>query len=203
MKKVAGGLKAGILMANGFKDEEYLLLKNELSRAGFKIVIISPEDIIKSERIFLSEFLPGLIRGIRIRPDVNIEQAVASDYELLVVPGGAFSAYKLVSNDDCILFLRNYLNEGKVLGTLSDGSRIFKETGHVEGKHITIPEKYLPILGNANLKLEKGPVVSDDGLVTCQTSQEIQNFMSEMLHFLLIKKVYSDYLKKLRNNANA
>ena len=202
MKKIARGLKAGVLMANGFKDDEYLLLKNELARAGFKMHVISPETTLKSERIFLSELLPGVIHGILLRPDVRVEEAVATDYDLLIVPGGAFSAYKLVSNDECISFIRNYLNEGKVMGALSDGSRILEETGFNKGKHITIPKKYMPILVNSGLKLEDQPVVSDDGLVTCQTSQQIKDFMSEMLHFLLIKKVYTDYLKSLKNKTN-
>ncbi len=203
MKKVARGLNAGVLMANGFKDDEFILLKNELARAGFKMHVISPETTIKSERIFLSELLPGAIQGIMLKPDVPVEEAVAANYDLLVVPGGAFSAYKLASNDDCIHLIRDYLNAGKVMGALSDGSRILKETGLTEGKHITIPEKYLPLLVNSGLKLEDQPVVSDDGLVTCQTSRQIQDFMSEMLHFLLVKKVYTDYLISLKNKVNA
>jgi putative intracellular protease/amidase len=202
MKKVARGLRAGILVANGFKDDEYLLLKNELRRAGFNISVISPEEnVVKSERVFLAEFFPGFIKGILMKPDKHTSDVQSSDYDLLIVPGGAFSAYKLICNDECITFINNYLLEGKVLGALSDGSRIFKETGNVNGKHITTPKKYMNLMTDTNVKLEKGPIVSDDGLVTAQTSQEIQDFMSEMLHFLLIKQVYTDYLKSLKKNA--
>src|SRR3989338_3211386 len=91
MAQLPGGKKVLILVSNGVDETAMSTVQRDLLKAGAIIKIVGTE--------------PGLVNswnnnawGLYFPVDIQINMTLGSDFDLLVVPGGARSIAKLSAN---------------------------------------------------------------------------------------------------------
>jgi len=166
--------KIAILSENGFEESELTSPKAALEAAGGKVEVISPHE--------------GHIRawkngnwGKEIKIDKHLDEAVASDYDALMLPGGVMNPDKLRMNKTAVAFATHFLKEGKPVAAICHGPQTLIETGMLEGRTMT---SYLSVktdLENAGVKWEDKEVVVDQGLVSSRSPEDLPAFNKKMV----------------------
>lgn len=168
------GKKVAILTENGFEEVELTSPKKELEAAGAEVHIVSPQkDKVKAwDRDHWSIELPV---------DVSLENANADDYDALVIPGGVINPDKMRTNDDCVEFAQQFLEEGKPVGAICHGPQLLIETGLITGRNITSYPSIRTDLENAGAFWTDKEVVVDNGLVTSRSPKDLPAFNRKVI----------------------
>lgn len=202
MEKGKIGLTAAILIANGFTDSEVLSLTNKLNSMGIELTVLSPEEkLIKSASLMNSELESGIESGLLIDVDINIESINNIDFDMLIIPGGAFHIYKLITNAHVLKLVRQFAETHRILCTSSHAIELLLETGSTRGKYLTSPVRYKAAIMNSGGQWLNENVVEDSNLITGKNSGQVSAFSEKIvdkaLRFNMLKKYSSARSKKM------
>lgn len=110
-------MKVAILAANGFQEQDLTAIQRALLPTGANMRIISPES--------------GLIHGWNgenwghhFAIDTPINNALGSDYNMLVIPSGQRSVDKLKLTAHTKRFIGNFMAVGKPVAAMGDALNI-------------------------------------------------------------------------------
>src|SRR5579884_3880315 len=124
------GKKVAILVADGFEQVEMTEPKKALEKAGAETEIISPAD--------------GKVKGWnhvewgdKFSVDVVLDDADASDYDALLLPGGVMNPDKLRMNPKAVDFVKHFVTEKKPIAAICHGPWTLIEAGAVKGRTVT------------------------------------------------------------------
>lgn len=173
MKKLEGK-KVAILSENGFEEDELMSPKKALEEAGAEVTIVSPQQ----------KEIKGWKDGnwtITLNVDVNISDADASDYDVLVVPGGVINPDLMRVNEDCVNFAKSFLETGKPLAAICHGPQLLVETGMLKGREMTSYKSVSTDLKNAGVNWVDKEVVVDNGLVTSRSPKDLPAFNKKVI----------------------
>ena len=168
------GKKIAILTENGFEQIELTSPKDELEKAGATVHIISPQkDKVKGwdEDDW----------GIELPVDVHIDEADPEEYDALMLPGGVMNPDTLRTNKKAVAFAKHFLDEGKPLAAICHGPQLLIETGSLEGRKLTSYHSLQTDLKNAGAQWTDKEVVTDKGLVTSRTPDDLKAFNKKMI----------------------
>ncbi len=143
-------MKSLLVSAHGFEDMELFYPFYRLKEAGLEVVLASVE----------VNPLKG-IHGYQIQVDLNVDSAKASEYEILVLPGGR-APQALRKNEAVLALTKEFFFLGKPVAAICHGPQILISAGLVSGKRMTAYKKVQPELSAA------GAVVSDQPVVAFQ-----------------------------------
>lgn len=174
MKDSLSGKKVAIFATDGFEQSELMKPKKNLEGAGATTHVIS----LKS----------GEIRGWdshdwgdKIKVDRTIEDADASDYDALVLPGGVMNPDKLRAEPTAVAFVREFATTGKPIAAICHGPWMLIEAGLVKGRRITSWPSLQTDLRNAGANWVDQNVVADDGLITSRNPDDIPDFCKALI----------------------
>ncbi|NBC82214.1 MAG: hypothetical protein GVY19_02420 [Bacteroidetes bacterium] len=191
-------LKAAFLLANGFHDDALLHLKSVLEEIGVQLHVISPEDqTIKSGETLFSELEPKHGTGLLIEEFDSPEKMLISDYHIVIIPGGPFSSFKLMTNPWIIKLLDNYYQKGGVIAAMNHGTRILLEMQQIRGKMLTSPTNFKDDFIEKENTWLQSHVVDHENLITCQKNDYIQEFADKIKHLLQIKEAQASFARKV------
>lgn len=161
--------KVAILVTDGFEQAELAQPKQALEAAGAQTHIISPKsDRVQGWNHFdKADFFPV---------DVALEQANASDYDALLLPGGVANPDQLRTNSKAVQFVKSFFDAGKPVAAICHGPWTLIEAGVVKGRTITSWPSLKTDLQNAGANWVDQEVVVDNGLVTSRNPQDIPAF---------------------------
>lgn len=166
--------KVAILSTNGFEEVELTGPKAALEEAGAEVHVIAPE--------------AGTIKawkeknwGIDVKVDKVLQEADASDYDALVLPGGVMNPDKLRLEKDAVAFASGFFEQGKPIAAICHGPQTLIETGMLKGKEMTSYPSLKTDLENAGVNWVDRPVVVDHGLVTSRTPADLPAFNKKMI----------------------
>ncbi len=145
-----------VFLANGFEEIEALAPVDFLKRAGVDVVLVGVgEDIVCGAH------------GIKVCPDIRIEDAVLGDFlEGIILPGGMPGAENL-NNSQLVQKAIDYCNENdKIIGAICAAPFILGRKGLLKGKNATCFPGFEDELVGANL-VESG-VIIDGKIVTAK-----------------------------------
>lgn len=155
MQKPLIGMKAALLVANGFNEGEMTTFQRSLLEAGATPRIISVEN--------------GLAHGWQdngwghyFAVDCPLADALAADYDILVIPGGMRSLDKLKLTAHSRRFIGGFMAAGKPVMALNDAAHLMAHTGHIQNYTVT---------GADNIQEEcvkNGATWSNENLVVCE-----------------------------------
>src|ERR1700761_8621569 len=91
------GKKVAILTENGFEEVELTSPKKALEEAGAEVHIVSPQK--DKEKGWDHDHW-----SIELNVDKQVEEANASDYDALMIPGGVINPDKMRINQHCVEF---------------------------------------------------------------------------------------------------
>ncbi|HTV04222.1 MAG TPA: type 1 glutamine amidotransferase domain-containing protein [Acidobacteriaceae bacterium] len=174
MKESLSGKKVAILATDGFEQSELMDTKKALEGAGAATQIVSNKS--------------GEIRGWhnhnwgeKIRVDRTLDQAKASDYDALMIPGGVMSPDHLRTEPRAIQFVRDFAMSGKLIAAICHGPALLIEAGIVQGRRLTSWPSLRTDLRNAGSNWVDQIVVADDGLITSRKPSDIPDFSKALI----------------------
>lgn len=174
MTKTLRGKKVAILVADGFEQTELTRPKDALVEAGAECFIISPnEDAVKGWK--------HTDWGDSFDVDVPLEEANASDYDALLLPGGVMNPDKLRRNESALDFIREFFETGKPVAAICHGPWTLIDAGVAEGRRMTSYHTIQSDLKNAGADWVDEEVVVDNGLITSRQPDDIPAFNRKMI----------------------
>jgi protease I len=168
------GKKVAILVADGFEQVEMTEPRKALDEAGAQTSIVSP---MKGEVQGWKHF----DKADKFKVDIALEQADASEFDALVLPGGVVNPDQLRLQPKAIQFVRDFFDAGKPVAAICHGPWTLIDAGAAKGRTITSWPSLKTDLSNAGAQWVDKEVVVDQGLVTSRKPQDIPAFNREML----------------------
>jgi len=166
--------KIAILATHGFEESELKSPKEHLEQQGWTAHIISPESgAIKAwaEKDWGQEY----------PVDKTLDEANASDYDALVLPGGVINPDQLRTNESALSFVKDFFQQQKPVAAICHGPQILINAEVVEGRNMTSVNSISQDLKNAGAQWEDSEVVVDNGLVTSRTPKDLSAFNAKMV----------------------
>lgn len=170
--------KVAILIANGFNEKTLTAVQRSLMNAGANLKIVSSES--------------GLVSGWNVdnwghhfAVDKNIEEALGTDYDVLLMPGGKRSVDKLNVNPHTKRFVNSFLASKKPVIAFDNALRILAETDNIAGRTVAGPDEIKDDIMRSGVHWADEPVNVDDNILTgvCSNDEERNIFIKKMKSF--------------------
>jgi protease I len=168
------GKRVAMLVADGFEQVELTEPKRALESAGATVSIVSPQ--------------PDQVRGWQhtdwgdnFPVDVPLESARAEDFDALVLPGGVMNPDTLRRNEWALQLVRAFYESGKPIAAICHGPWTLIDAGIVSGRRMTSYHSLQTDLKNAGAEWVDEEVVTDMGLVTSRTPDDIPAFNRKVI----------------------
>jgi protease I len=174
MKNDLTGKRVAILVADGFEQVELTKPKKALEKAGAETDIVSPSGD-KVQGWEHDEM------GDEFEVDVPLNEAKASDYDALLLPGGVMNPDTLRTIPAAVEFAKHFFEEGKPVAAICHGPQLLIEAGVVKGRKMTSFPSLKTDLKNAGADWVDEVVVCDQGLVTSRKPDDIPEFNEKMI----------------------
>jgi protease I len=173
-EKKLDGKRVAIIAADMVEQVELVEPRKALDEAGAKTELISLE--------------PGTIRGFNhfdpadeLKVDRTIEEAHASEYDALMIPGGVGNPDQLRGDENVVSFVREFFESGKPVAAICHGPWVLVEAGVVRGRKVTSWPTLQTDIRNAGGNWVDQEVVVDEGLVTSRKPDDIPAFNAKMI----------------------
>jgi protease I len=172
--KTLSGKRVAVLAADGFEYVELSVPRAALKLAGASVSIISLHD--------------GKIRGMNlteptrtVRVDRTLDEAVAADYDALLLPGGFIGPDFLRQSHLARKLVRDFDLQNKPIASLCHGPWVLASAGLVAGRRLSSWPGIRDDLVNAGAVWRDEPLVRDRNWVTSRGPQDLQAFVPAML----------------------
>lgn len=166
-----------ILATNGFEQSELEGPKKNLEEAGYETVVVSPED--------------GQIKGwdqddwgSPVDVDLTLDEATASEFDALVLPGGQINPDLLRVEDKAIQLITDFNAEGKPVAAICHAPWLLIEAGLLKGRGATSYKSIRTDLANAGANVLDKEVVVDGNLITSRNPDDIPAFSNAIIEAL-------------------
>lgn len=168
--------KVAILATHGYETSELDTPMKTLREAGADVTVVSlPESDGK-----IRGFSNGNWNG-EVSVDATLPSASASDYDALVLPGGLMNPDRLRSFPDAVTFVRDFFEQGKPVAAICHAPWLLAEADVLKGRTITSYPSIRTDLENAGATWKDQEVVTDQGLVTSRSPEDLPSFVNKML----------------------
>jgi protease I len=113
--------------------------------------------------------------------DRLIEEADASQYDALMIPGGVGNPDQLRADENAVSFVREFFDAGKPVAAICHAPWVLVEAGVVRGRKLTSFPSIQTDIRNAGGNWVDEEVVVDNGLVTSRKPDDIPAFNEKMI----------------------
>jgi protease I len=170
------GKRVAFLAADAFEESELMKPWQALKDAGAEVELVSLEE---GEITALNE--QELKAGKSVRVDKTVEEANATDYDGLVLPGGVGNPDKLRADENAVHFVRQFFEQGKPVGAVCHGPWTLVEAGVVRGRTLTSFPSIQTDIRNAGGIWVDEEVHVDNGLVTSRKPDDLEAFSKKLI----------------------
>ncbi len=166
-KRLKGKRVLAVIAPTGFRDEELEQPKQILEAEGAEVEVASTVDGTCS----------GML-GAKVKPDLTISKAQASEYDAVIVVGGVGSSEHLWDNTELHSILKRAAESGKVIGGICLSGAVLARAGVLDGKQATVHQtpQALEELKKAGARYVAKDVVTDGNLVTAEGPAAAKEF---------------------------
>ena len=168
------GKKIAFLAADMFEEVELTKPWQALEEAGANVELVSLKE--------------GEIQGFNhydkagsFKVDKTVEEAKASDYDGLVLPGGVGNPDNLRQDENAVHFVREFFEQGKPVGAICHAPWTLVEAGVVRGRTLTSFPSLQTDIRNAGGNWVDEEVHVDSGLVTSRKPDDIPAFNRKLI----------------------
>lgn len=177
--KVLSGKKIALLAANGFNEKTLTGLQRAVMKEGGVLRIVSPE--------------AGLISGWNIDNwghhyaiDKNLGEALGTDYDALIIPGGSRSIDKLNMTEHTKRFVNSFMSASKPIVAFDNALKLLLVTGNMAGRTVAGPADMQEEALRAGVIWSEDQVAADGNIITgaCTDDEDREVFVSKTLKFL-------------------
>ncbi|MCF3972836.1 type 1 glutamine amidotransferase domain-containing protein [Paracoccus salsus] len=159
-----------IMASDGYEQSELLVPLEKLEAAGHEVEIAAP--------------LVGEVRawdradwGRSVKAGVSIGDAVASDYDALVLPGGVINPDTLRHDEKAIGLIRDFASAARPIAAICHAPWLLIEAGLAKGRRMTSYVSIRTDIGNAGADVVDESVVVDRGVITSRNPGDLDDFV--------------------------
>ncbi|MBI2435305.1 MAG: DJ-1/PfpI family protein [Candidatus Hydrogenedentes bacterium] len=178
--------KVLVPLANGCEELEAVTIIDLLRRAGVEVVTAGLDD----QPVTAS-------RGVRIVPDVSLDTALESEYDMVVLPGGMPGAENLEEDRRVIALLKKMAASGAFTAAICAAPKVLAEAGLLEGKKVTSYPGFLEPDRYPGLHYTGNPVEKDGKTITSRGPGTAMDFALELINTLCGKEIRNKVEKSL------
>lgn len=167
------GKTVALLVANGFEEIEFTEAQRALVQRGAKLLTVSPE--------------PGLVNGWHEKSwghyfpiDRQLQEVLAADIDMLILPGGERSVAKLMNNPHVKRIVTAFLDGGKPIAAIGQGLQLLT-LGNLRGQDVAVDAAWAEAIVAAAGTVSEEEVVSGERLVTARTSEQTAAWVEALL----------------------
>jgi protease I len=120
-------------------------------------------------------------KGDTFKVDRTVEEASASDYDALVLPGGVGNPDTLRMDENAVGFVREFFEQAKPVGAICHGPWLLVEAGVVRGRRVNSWPSLQTDIRNAGGEWVDEEVVVDQGLVTSRKPDDLPGFNDKIV----------------------
>lgn len=166
-----------IVATDGFEEWELFGPRQILQDRGAEVILASPK----------RDPIQGTIHddpGKTIRPDLTIDEALADDFDALILPGGVRNPDHLRTNVRVIQLIKDFAAQGKPVGAICHGPWLLVEADLLRGRTATSWPSIRTDLRNAGAKVVDEPAVTDGNIVTSRNPEDVQEFTDALIDLI-------------------
>ena len=174
MAEDLAGVHVAVLLTDGVEEPEFAKPKEALEKAGAQVTVISPNG--------------GEIQAFRhhdkskkYKADKSLDQIDPSEFDALLLPGGALNADALRVIAKAQQFAKGIDSAGKPIAVICHGPWLLVSSGLVRGRKITSYHTIQDDLRNAGANWQDAEVLVNHNWVSSRKPDDIPAFNREML----------------------
>lgn len=168
------GCRVAIILSDDFEQAEMTEPRKALEQAGATTVLISPK--------------PGQVTGMNhdtkaatFKVDMTLDQAQPSDFDAVMLPGGALNADSLRMNSKAQNFVRQMDSNGKPMAVICHAPWLLVSAGLVNGRTLTSYHTIQDDIRNAGGNWVDQEMVRDRNWVTSRSPKDLGAFNPAMV----------------------
>ena len=170
------GRKVAILLAPvGSEQVEFTEPKKAVEDAGGQVEVVGIET--GEAQTMNSDVNPGETFTV----EKSFSEVTPDDYDALIVPGGTVGADNLRGNEEAVDFVRGFFEQEKPVGVICHGPWTLVEADVVRGRTLTSYPTLQTDIRNAGGEWVDQEVVTDQGLVTSRSPDDLEAFCSKVV----------------------
>jgi 4-methyl-5(b-hydroxyethyl)-thiazole monophosphate biosynthesis len=158
-------------LANGCEELEAITVIDLLRRAGVNVISAG----LESGPVTAS-------RGVVLIPDVAIEDSLANDFDMVVLPGGAGGAELLAGDDRIVALLQRMAAQGRYTAAICAAPKVLAAAGLLDGREVTAYPGTLDDV--AGVRLSGAAVVRDGTVITSRGPGTAMDFALTLVEIL-------------------
>jgi protease I len=166
-----------IVATDGFEEWELFGPREILQKRGAEVVLASP----KRDPIQATVHDDP---GKTIRPDLTVDEALADDFDALILPGGVRNPDHLRTNVRVIQLIKDFAAQGKPVGAICHGPWLLVEADLLRGKTATSWSSIRTDLRNAGANVVDEAAVTDGNIVTSRNPQDVEEFTNALIDLI-------------------
>jgi protease I len=165
------GLKVAALLTDGYEPSELTEPMRALREAGAEVTIVSNHD--------------GTITGKSEQDTAGVDQTLDAarpdEFGALLLPGGVKNPDTMRQDERAVRFVRHFHDAGKPIAAICHAPWLLVEADVVRGRRVTSYPSLKTDLRNAGAEWIDDEVVTDQGIVTSRTPDDIPAFNAKMI----------------------
>jgi len=158
-----------IVATDGFEEWELFGPRQILQERGAKVLLASL-DLNPIQATVHDD------PGKTIRPDMTVDEADASEFDALILPGGVRNPDQLRTHAKVIELIQAFDRQGKPIGAICHGPWLLVEADLLRGRTATSWPSIRTDLKNAGARVVDQPAVIDGNLVTSRNPDDVEAF---------------------------
>jgi protease I len=166
-----------IVATDGFEEWELFGPRQILQQRGAEVVLASPKRDPIQATIHDDP-------GKTIRPDLTVDEALADDFDALILPGGVRNPDHLRTNVRVIQLIKDFAAQGKPIGAICHGPWLLVEADLLRGRTATSWPSIRTDLRNAGANVVDEPAVTDGNIVTSRNPQDVEEFTNAVIDLI-------------------
>lgn len=171
-QQIFGGLHVGMLVSDGFEQNELCVPRQALEEVGAIVKILAVR--------------PGTVQGVQqdqagdtIKVDLSFDKARADDFDALLLVGNAVNAEALCLDPDAQRLVKNTDKEGKPIGMIGPAAWLLLTAGLAKGRALTGPAELADDVTKAGGQWRDKDVMVDANWVSCSRPADLATFTEQ------------------------
>ena len=163
-----------IVATDGFEEWELFGPREILQKRGAEVVLAS----LKRDPIQATIHDDP---GRTIRPDLTVDDALADDFDALILPGGVRNPDQLRMHPRVIELIGEFDRQGKPIAAICHGPWLLVEADLLRGRTATSWPSIRTDLKNAGANVVDEAAVTDGNIVTSRKPDDVEAFTNALI----------------------
>lgn len=158
-------------LAEGCEELEAVTIIDLLRRAGIEVVVAGLRDGTVTAS-----------RGVRIQPDMSLDEALLSEYDMVALPGGLPGADHLAADRRVTDLLQRMNDKARFVGAVCAAPKVLARSGVLRGRTATAYPGVLQQEGHPDISADA--VIRDGTVITSRGPGTAMDFALELIEAL-------------------